>query len=89
MIGNKYEDIIKQRTETEFSSSFESEILNDENNEEETEIPKHMMKISYSISEILNELIKNNSLKKDNKQKEDILIQFKFQILNFLITLSE
>ena len=47
------------------------------------------MKISYSISEILNELIKNNSLKKDNKQKEDILIQFKFQILNFLITLSE
>ena len=72
MIGNKYEDIIKQRTETEFSSSFESEILNDENNEEETEIPKHMMKISYSISEILNELIKNNSLKKDNKQKEDI-----------------
>ena len=71
MIGNKYEDIIKQRTETEFSSSFESEILNDENNEEETEIPKHMMKISYSISEILNELIKNNSLKKDNKQKED------------------
>ena len=72
MIGNKYEDIIKQRTETEFSSSFESEILNDEINEEETEIPKHMMKISYSISEILNELIKNNSLKKDNKQKEDI-----------------
>ena len=72
MIDNKYEDIIKQRTETEFSSSFESEILNDENNEEETEIPKHMMKISYSISEILNELIKNNSLKKDNKQKEDI-----------------
>lgn len=72
MIGNKYEDIIKQRTETEFSSSFESEILNDENNEEETEIPKYMMKISYSISEILNELIKNNSLKKDNKQKEDI-----------------
>ena len=47
------------------------------------------MKIPYSISEILNELIKNNSLKKDNKQKEDILIQFKFQILNFLITLSE
>ena len=75
MIGNKYEDIIKQKIEreiSEISSSFESENANDEYNDDEFDIPKHIVEISNSISEILNELINNNSLKKDNKQKEDI-----------------
>ena len=76
MIGsNKYEDIIKQKIEKELSelgSSFESEISEDENKEDEIDVSNNIVKISNSISEILNELVMNNSLKKDNKQKEDI-----------------
>ncbi len=67
MIGNKNEDIIKQKIQreiSEISSSFESENANDECNEDEFDIPKHIVEISNSISEILNELINNNSLKK-------------------------
>ena len=67
MIGNKNEDIIKQKIQreiSEISSSFESENANDEYNEDEFDIPKHIVEISNSISEILNELINNYSLKK-------------------------
>ena len=75
MIDDKYEDIIKQKIEKELSelgSSFESEILEDENKEDEIDVSNNIVKISNSISEILNELVMNNSLKKDNKQKKDI-----------------
>ncbi len=75
MIDDKYEDIIKQKIEKELSelgSSFESEISEDENKEDEIDVSNNIVKISNSISEILNELVMNNSLKKDNKQKKDI-----------------
>ena len=75
MIDDKYEDIIKQKIEKELSelgSSFESEISEDANKEDEIDVSNNIVKISNSISEILNELVMNNSLKKDNKQKKDI-----------------
>ena len=78
MIDDKYEDIIKQKIEKELSelgSSFESEISEDENKEDEIDVSNNIVKISNSISEILNELVMNNSLKKDNKQKKEFLIQ--------------